>query len=217
MKNLTFYIITLSLCIGIAHAQSKSEIPFKTFGSYRNLDKNLVTVSTIVDSNQSASMNGIRFSIIVRNNFGETIAVKNIVDILTVSLYNEQGLDISIENQSTAIIDRKERKWKFRSETVIPDQGQINGKKEKGDLKQMEYIEIPAGGKYVVNLKLKNVKDVKTPKDVNNRFLKPTIKLAPGKYQLKLWLTILLKPNNKNGILRSANFKSPMIAIDYGR
>lgn len=217
MKNLTIYIVTLFLSIGIVNAQSNVEIPFKTFGRSRSLDKNLVTVRAIVNSKQAASMNGMQFSIIVSNISGKTMSIKNIADILTVSLYNEQGLDISVENESMVIIDRKERKWKFRSESVIPDQAYINGKKEKRDLKEMEYIEIPAGGKYMVNLKLKNVKEVKTPKDVNNRFTKPTLKLASGKYQLKLWLSIRLKPDESNGILRSVNFESPMIPINYGK
>jgi hypothetical protein len=215
MKTLIAHLITSLISIGITHAQIKSEIPFKTFGTARNLDKSLIGVSVTIDTNQTASAKGIQFSLILRNNLGKAIAVKNIVDLLDVSVYNEEGLDVAVENESTLIKEYKARKWKFRSETVNPERSYINKKMEKGDIKQAEYIELPAGGSYTVNIKLNNIKDVKTPEDVNNRLIRPTIKITPGKYRLKMLLTIFLKPEYNNGMLGSANFASPMIPVNY--
>ncbi len=219
MKTITTYIIALStglyLSIGTASAQSGSEIRFNTFG--KTIDTSLVMVSATVNPKQSISMDGIHFSIIVRNNSGNSITIKNISDLLYLALYNERGLDIAIENMSMAPINRKDRSWKFRSEAVSPDKAYINGKDEKSDLKQLEYVEIPARGKYLINLMLKNVKDVKNSKDVQDRYLKPTVKLASGKYRLKMWLSIFLKERNSSGSSRIAGFESPMIDIEYGK
>jgi len=79
-----------------------------------------------------------------------------------------------------------------------------------------EYIETPAGGNYKVNLIIKNVKQVESVQDVQDKFRKPTINLSPGKYKLKMWLSIFLNEQNKSGGF-VANFESPMIDIDYSK
>ncbi|TKC06957.1 hypothetical protein [Pedobacter frigoris] len=220
MKKISAYIYLV--CLGLLlnsstiNAQTGSEIKFKLLNEQLAGDKNLVTVSAVINAAQSVSGNGIHFALIVKNNSGNAISIKNIADVLTVTLYNKLGLDIAITNQSLAPINRRpsDRKWRFRSESVVPDKFYINGKEEKSNLKNQQYIEIPAGGNCKVNLRIKDVKQVETPQDVQNKLLKPTIKLAPGNYKLKLYLSIVPAQQNKLAG-RSAIYLSPMIDIDY--
>lgn len=117
------------------------------------------------------SGNGIHFTLIVKNNSGITISLKNIVNLLNVSLSNEKGLDIAIPNQ--ALSDYKgnrgpaeNRKWRFHSGPVVADQPSINGRKEVGDFKKQKCNQIPAGGSWKINLTIKDVKQVSTSQDV---------------------------------------------------
>ncbi|WP_316787671.1 hypothetical protein [Pedobacter frigoris] len=195
-----------------------TEIKFKLLNEPFDADKKLITVSGAVNTKRSVLGNGIHFTLIVKNNSGNAISIKNIVNQLSVSLYNEQGLDISVPNEALKEnkINRRpqDRKRKFQSESVVVDQISINGRKETSDFKNQEYIEIPARGNCKVNLILQDVKQVETPQDVQDKFLKPTIKLAPGKYKLNLHLLIALAQQNSLGAYEVV-YSSPMIDIDY--
>ncbi|WP_316793702.1 hypothetical protein [Pedobacter frigoris] len=224
MKNKTAYIYLI--CFGIVlmsstnFAQTGSEIKFKLLNGSLATDKNLVTVSAAINARQSVSGNGIHFTLIVKNTSGNAISIQNIVNELTVSLYNEKGLNISVPNDvsSEVKINRspKDGQKKLQSESVIVDQVSINGRKESSDFKKQEYIQIPADGNCKVNLILKNVKQVETPQDVQNRILKPTKSLSSGKYKLKLYLSIVSSQQNKS-VVGGAIYFSPMIDIDYTR
>lgn len=224
MKNKTAYIFLIGFGLLLNSspiiAQTGNEIPFKLTGSPSNTQQNLAAVRTIINAVQPVSGNGIRFTLIVKNNSGKAIVTRNIVNRLSLALYNEQGLDISVPNE--ALNDDKinrraeDRKWRFRSETVVPERVFVNGKEDNRDLKMQEYSEIPAGGEWKINLIIRNVKQVETPKDVQDRLLKPTIKLAPGKYKLRMWLLIYSDDRNRSGSF-IASFVSPMIDIDYGQ
>lgn len=223
MKNKTAYIYLL--CLGLLLkastilAQTGSEIKFNLSNESSTPDKNLVAVSTIVDAKQPVSGNGIHFTLIVRNNSGNAISLKNIVSQLSVSLFNEEGLNIAVSNEALNDIKinkgpTENRKWRFHSESVVSDLPSVNGRKESGDFKKQEYIQIPAGGNWKVNLTIKNVKQVTTPQDVQNRMLKLTKSLSPGKYKLKLFLPVVAVQQNKS-VKNSAIYLSPMIDIDY--
>jgi hypothetical protein len=224
MKNKTAYIYLI--CFGLLLnsstiiAQTGSEIKFKLLNESSNAHKGLVTVSTAINTKQLASGNGIHFTLIVKNNSCNTISTKNIVNQLSVSLFNELGLDISVPNEALndVKINRRaeDRKWRFRSESVVLDRVYTNGKEDKRDLKMQEYIEIPAGGDFKINLVLRNVKQVETPQDVQDRILKPTKSLSAGIYKLKLFLSIVSNEQNKSGGF-IASFQSPMIDIDYSK
>lgn len=195
-----------------------TEIKFKLLNEPFAADKKLITVSGAINTKRSVSGNGIHFTLIVKNNSGNAISIKNIADVLAVSLYNQLGLNIAVPNNALAEINRHpdDRKWRFRSESVVPDKFYINGKEEKSNLKNQAYIEIPAHGNCKVNLILQDVKQVETPQDVQDKFLKPTIKLAPGKYKLNLHLLIALAQQNSIGAY-GVVYLSPMIDIDYTR
>lgn len=222
MKKITAYIAFL--CFGIIlssdalWAQSSSEIKFNLMNPSSTTNKNLVTISTAINAKQSVSSNGIHFTLILQNNSGRDIAIKNIADQLTVVLSNERGLDVSVPNNALLEINRgpEDRKWRFRSESVSQDGAFINGKEDKRDFKKLEYIEIPTGGIYKANLIIKNMKQVATPQDVVDKFRKPTVNLAPGKYKLRMYLLINLHDQDKLRGKIAPYFQSPMIDIEYG-
>jgi hypothetical protein len=222
MKKLIAYIT--SICFGIflisgtVSAQSGSEIKFNVIENPLTTDKNLATVSTVVNAKQSVG-SGIHFTLIVHNNSGKDIAIKNIADRLSVALYNEKGLNISIPNYELSGDTHRSyenRKWKFRSESVSPDKVYVNGKEDKNNIKELEYLEIPAGGNCKVNLMIKNVKQVETAEDIQNKSSKPTINLEPGKYKLRMFLSIITKEAIKSGGF-VISFQSPKIDIDYNK
>lgn len=217
LANITLVCFVLFFISSTVRAQSGCEIKFDLVEHPLTTDRNLVTVSTAVNAKQSAG-DGIHFTLIVKNNSGKTMPIKNMADQLLVALYNESGLDIAIPNHSMAPINRGpgNRRWKFRSETVSPGRAYVNGKAEKNDLKTQEYIEIPAGGICKVNLILKNVKQVGTAKDQSRKSRIPTTNLAPGKYKLKMFLSIVSKEQIKSGGF-VASVESPMIDIEYGK
>ncbi len=156
----------------------------------------------------------------VKNNTDKTISTKNIANQLSTSLYNDRGLDISIPNEALndAKINRRaeDRKWRFRSNSTVIGKVYVNGKEDKGEPKMQEDIEIPARGEWKVNLTIQYVKQVETAQDVQNRLLKPTVKLAPGNYKLILHLLIIPTQKNKQGEYGGI-YASPMIDIEYGR
>lgn len=78
----------------------------------------------------------------------------------------------------------------------------------------MEYIDIPAGGEWKINLTIKNVKQVETKEDVQNRMLKPSKSLSPGKYKLRLFLVIVASEQNKSAWKGEAYY-TPPIDIEY--
>ena len=200
-------------------AQTGTEIKFKTYNNSSGTSKDLVTVSTVINAKQPLAGHGIHFTLVVKNNSSIGISVKNIVDKLTVGLYNDRGLDISVPNEglNEFIINRRagDRKWRFRSETVVPDDRvSINGRMEKSDIKKMEFIDIPAGGEWKINLIIKNVKQVETKEDVQNSFLKPNKSLSPGKYKLMLFLVIVASEQNKSA-WKGASYYTPFIDIEY--
>jgi len=78
----------------------------------------------------------------------------------------------------------------------------------------MEFIDIPAGGEWKIDLILKNVKQVETKEDVQNSFLKPTKSLSPGKYKLTLFLLIALFEQNKSA-WKGEVYNTPFIDIEY--
>jgi hypothetical protein len=198
-------------------AQTGTEIKFKTSNNTSGTSKDLVTVSTVINPKQPLAGNGIHFTLVVKNNANMAISLKNMVDRLTVSLYNDRGLNISIPNINPDIINRRaeDRKWRFRSETVVPDDRvSINGRIENSDIKKMEFIDIPAGGEWKINLIIKNVKQVETPEDVQNRILKPSKSLSPGKYKLKLFLSIAVFEQNKSA-WKGTSYYTPFIDIEY--
>ena len=198
-------------------AQTGTEIKFKTYNNSSGTSKDLVTVSTVINAKQPLAGNGIHFTLVVKNNANITISLKNIIDRLTVGLYNDRGFDISIPNINPDIINRRaeDRKWRFRSETVVPDDRvSINGRMEKSDIKKMEFIDIPAGGEWKINLVVKNVKQVETKEDVHNRILKPSKSLSPGKYKLILFLPIAVSEQNKSAWKGEAYY-TPFIDIEY--
>lgn len=199
------------------NAQTGTEIKFKTSNNSSGTSKDLVTASTVINTKQPLAGNGIHFTLVVKNNANIAISLKNIVDRLTVGLYNDRGFDISIPNISPEKINRRaeDRKWRFRSETVVPDDRvSINGRMEKSDIKKMEYIDIPAGGEWKINLVLKNVKQVETSEDQQNSFRKPTKNLSPGKY--KLLLALLIAPSEKSESAgKNAGYYTPFIDIEY--
>lgn len=198
-------------------AQTGTEIKFKTYNNSSSTSKDLVTVSTVINAKQPLAGNGIHFTLVVKNNANMAISLKNMIDRLTVSLYNDRGLNISIPNINPDIINRRaeDRKWRFRSETVVPDDRvSINGRIENSDIKKMEFIDIPAGGEWKINLILKNVKQVETPEDVQNRILKPSKSLSPGKYKLILFLPIAVSEQNKSAWKGEA-YATPFIDIEY--
>ncbi|KQC02000.1 hypothetical protein AQF98_00035 [Pedobacter sp. Hv1] len=199
------------------NAQTGTEIKFKILGNSSSTSKDLITVSTIINAKQPLAGNGIHFTLVVKNNANNAISLKNIIDRLTVSLYNDRGFNISIPNTNPDIINRRaeDRKWRFRSETVVPDdQVSINGRIEKSDIKKMEFIDIPAGGEWKINLIIKNVKQVETPEDQENSFLKPAKSLSPGKYKLRLSLVIAPSEQNKSAG-KSGAYIAPFIDIEY--
>lgn len=219
MKTIITYTIILSLSLflnsGTSRAQSGNEIKFNFTDHPLTTDKNMVSVSAFVNAKQPSG-DGIHFTIIVKNNSGKSIFIKNIANQLSIALYNERGLDISVPDlDKYADVNRATRKWKFRTESVFPSKLHTNGKEEKSDLKMLEYFEFPAGGNSKINLIIKNVKQVNTPEDVRDKFSKPTINLAPGKYKLKMWLPIFSNDQNKSGGF-VASFQSTMIDVDYG-
>ncbi|TKC06956.1 hypothetical protein [Pedobacter frigoris] len=197
-------------------AQTGSKVKFNLLKEPSATDKNLITVNGAINAKQPISGKGIHFTLIVENNSSNAISIKNIADVLTVALYNKLGFDIAVPNNALAPINRHpdDRKWRFRSESVVPDKFYINGKEEKSNLKNQQYIEIPAGGNCKVNLRIKDVKQVETPQDVQNKLLGPTIKLAPGNYKLKLYLIIASAQQNSLGAYGGV-YLSPMIDIDY--
>lgn len=199
------------------HAQTGTEIKFKTLGNSSGTSKDLVIVSTIINAKQPLAGNGIHFTLVVKNNANIATSLKNIIDRLTVSVYNERGLNISIPNMGRKLNENRraeDQKWKFRSETVVVDRVSLNGKIEKDDLKKMEYIDFPVGGEWKVNLILKNVKQVNTSEDVQNRIFMPTKSLAPGKYKLKLSLVIAPKEQSEL-VGKNAVYVTPFIDIEY--
>jgi len=199
------------------NAQTGAEIKFKTINNSSSTSKDLVTVSTVINAKQPLAGNGIHFTLVVKNNANMAISVKNIVDRLTVSLFNNRGFDIAVPNINPDIINRRaeDRKWRFRSETVVPDDRvSINGRIEKSDIKTMEFIDIPTGGEWKINLILKNVKQVETKEDVQNSFLKPSKNLSPGKYKLRLFLVIAVSEQNKSS-WKGVAFNTPFIDIEY--
>lgn len=217
MSYLSSVCFSILLSSSMVNAQSGSEVKLNLMDHPLTTNKNLVSISTAVDSKQSSS-EGIHFTLILKNNSGKAAAIKNIADQLSISLYNERGLDISVPNSALEEINRgqADRKWKFRSGSVVPYKMYINGKEEKINLKTQEYFEIPAGGNLKVDLKIQNVKQVETAKDVHDKILKPTKGIASGKYKLKLFLSVFSKDRSKSGGF-IANFQSPMIDIDYTR
>lgn len=199
-------------------AQTGREIKFSANDHPLTKNKNLVSVSVVIDPKQPISGNGIHFMLIVKNNSGKPIFLKNAADVLFVGLYNSSGFDIAISNLALIPINRgpDDRKWKFRSESVTVGSVYINGRVDTEDIKKQEYIEVPAGGDWKVDLTLKNVKKVETPQDAREKFLKPTITLLPGMYKLDMWVSIVSKDHNESGGVM-ASFKSPMIEIDYSK
>ena len=198
-------------------AQTGTEIKFKTYNNSSSTSKDLLTVSTVINAKQPLAGNGIHFTLVVKNNANMAISLKNMIDRLTVGLYNDRGFDISIPNISSDKINRRaeDRKWRFRSETVVPDdQVSINGRIENSDVKKMEFIDIPAGGEWKINLIIKNVKQVETKEDVQNSFLKPNKSLSPGKYKLMLFLVIVASEQNKSA-WKGASYYTPFIDIEY--
>ena len=227
MKNLIFIFFTLALCSscfaqntlkdGKYHLDGKV-FKFKTLNNSSGTSKDLVTVSTLVNAKQPLAGNGIHFTLVVKNNANIAISLKNIVNQLTVGLYNDRGLNISIPNRGIILNESRraeDRKWRFRSETVVPDDRMsINGRIENNDIKKMEFIDIPAGGEWKINLIIKNIKQVETKEDVQNRILKPSKSLSPGKYKLTLSLLIALFERNKS-TWKGEVYNTPFIDIEY--
>jgi len=216
--SLSISLICFGLFLNTAlTAQSVSEIKFDFSDHHLNTAKNLISVSTFIATKQ-ATVNGIHFTLVVKNNSDKFISVKNVAEQLQVILTNERGLNISVPNNSSIELQINRRvknvKWKFSSESIVPDQAFINGRKDNVDIKAQEYTQIPAGGDWKINLTLKNVKQVNTPEDVINRGLKPTKILSPGKYILQLILPIISAEQNiSEGF--SGQYISPFINIEY--
>jgi hypothetical protein len=215
MKKLIAYIA--SICFGLfltdgsVMAQSGSEIKLDLKKTPLTSNGDQVAVNAIINARQSG--NGIRFTVIVKNNSGKAIVLDNIADILSVYLYNESGVDIALHNYGRKI-HTDNRNWKFRSKTVVPESVSVNGRADARALRDQEFIEIPAGGETKVNLTLNQVQQVDTSGHASES--KPSINLMPGKYKLKLSVAVLSKDVNDPGKILAV-FDSPKIDIDYGR
>lgn len=206
-------VFCLFLCTGTVLAQSGSEIKFNVLDGPLTTDKNLVSVSTFINAKQSAG-DGIHFTVIVKNNSSKAIFIKNTASKLLIALYNELGYNISITNIDQRVPVNRADAWKFRSESVFPSSLHTNGKEENGDIKMKEYFEVPGGGTSKVDLIIKDVKQVENDKDLENKFLKPKVKLIPGKYKLQMLFSVFSKDRSKSaGFI--AGFESPFIDIEY--
>ncbi len=192
-------------------AQSGNEIKLDMKKTRVTSNGDHVAVDAIVNARQSG--NGIRFTVIVKNNSGKAIVLNNIADILSVSLYNESGVDIALHNYGRKI-HTDNSNWKFRSKNVVPESVSVNGRQDSRALRDLEFIEIPAGGDAKVNLTINQVKQIETSGPASDS--KPSINLKPGKYKLELSVAIISKDvSNPEKIL--AVFNSPKIDIDFGR
>ncbi|TKC06954.1 hypothetical protein [Pedobacter frigoris] len=206
----------LLLCGGAVTAQSGSEIKFNVMDDMFATDKNLVSVSAIVNAKQSAE-DGIHFSVVVKNNSDKTLFINNTASQLFVSLFNEFGFDITVKSvYQRSSANERDGSWKFRSESVFPSKLYTNGKEEKIDIKMRQYFEVPGGGTSRVDLIIKDVKKVENTEDSKDQYLKPIVKLNPGKYKLQMFLGIISKDKSKSGGL-IAGFHLPSIDIDYTR
>jgi hypothetical protein len=213
MKKLIINIT--SICFGLlltggVMAQSGSEIKLDLRKNPYTSNGEQVTVYAIINPRQSG--NGIHFTVIVKNNSGKAIALKNIADILYVYLYNEAGNNIALINHDRKIHTDKSN-WKFRSKTVVPESASINGRADTRALRDQEFIEIPAGGETRVNLTINQVQQDDISGHANES--KPSINLKPGKYKMKLSVTIVSKEMSNPGKILAA-FDSQKIDIDYG-
>ena len=156
MKNLIFIFFTLALCSSCFAQNTLKDgkyqldgkvFKFKTLNNSSGTSKDLVTVSTVVNAKQPLAGNGIHFTLVVKNNANIAISLKNIVDQLSVGLYNDRGLNISIPNRGIILNESRraeDRKWRFRSETVVPDDRvSINGRIENSDKKKWNLLIFP--------------------------------------------------------------------------
>lgn len=195
------------------------EVKFKMLNEHSRsaIEKNLVEVSVLINPKQSGG-DGIYFTVTVKNNAYNSMSVKNIVNLLSANLYDERGFNIAVPNVALKEFKlnraQKDTTFVYRSESVVVDQVFINGREESGDVKTQEYVQVPAGAIWKINLILKNVKQVETPEDVQNRSLKSTKSLSPGKYKLKLSSLILPKIKNQSEGF-SAAYHTPFIDIEY--
>ena len=159
----TMFFLSLILASYSALSQSSNEIQFVVVESPMNTNNDLLTISSLINSSQTFSGDGINVTVIVKNNSGKAIAIRNIADLLSISLYNDRGLNIAIPNKALGEFKKapKNKKWRFSSESAIVDKVYINGVEDRNDIKEQEYVRIPAGGNYKLGLVIKKVKKIK--------------------------------------------------------
>lgn len=164
MNKINTRILLIGLCVllgrSAALAQLGTEIKFSSLDGPLNFDKNLVSVSAIVNPKQSTA-DGIHLALVVKNISGKAVFIKNTASQLKIALYNELGFDISVKNvYDRAVVDDVDRSWKFRSEALLPICMYTNGEEEKIDIKMREYFEISSGGTSKIDLVIRNVKKI---------------------------------------------------------
>jgi len=98
--SLLIFLVCVGLFFnGAVLAHSVSEIKFDVGNHPLTTDKNLVTVSSSIATKQ-ANVDGVHFTISVKNNSGKSIDILNVANRLSVGLFNERGYDIAIRNNA---------------------------------------------------------------------------------------------------------------------
>jgi hypothetical protein len=147
-----------------------------------------INVFLKVDSMQYQHQNGINFSLRFKNNFKDSITIKNPLDFLNISLYNGVGHDVFIPMPSRIMANAKGKDVVKRVyDRSCPIVGIIlNGEAVLLDI-EARNIKIPGGSNIEIMFRVSEVKP--DPVNINDPSLK--VKLPFDKYRLLVSVGII--------------------------
>lgn len=208
LSIVAFLIAGLLFQANVTKAQTVKEIKFERSKFDKPPIFNPITAILKINTQQPVSSQGLKFSVILRNNSGRSVMIYSPLDVLSIRLLDKDG-----GNQIIPHDPKFSAKYsgpfitKFESFDVV--RVFLNGKAETTDFSKTENITISANGTYEMELAIKTVLknspvptstikgDIATiewPRIDQNA---PRAELKNGNYKLNMSIGLYERPNVK--------------------
>ena len=146
-------------------------------------DDNKLNVSLKLDTIQNQSADGLKFSIKISNNSTENITVKNILNFLQLTLFDESGNNIAVKQVPRALINTNKNLTGYEAFKIHGITS--NNKSIDAAILSKPSLTIPAKGNYEIILKIQNIL-------MHNDGISANVtSMIPGKYKLGITLSLI--------------------------
>jgi hypothetical protein len=172
MKTNIYFILLLAsnFIFSYSFCQLKREIEFVNFNTTNNIKNNL-SLFLKLDSIQNKTEKGISFSVRLKNQTKNNLQIRNILDFISVNLFDEKKEDICIKSISRIYTDSKlNTNEAFEFEALSINGEFVNSNIDS--LLQKDFITIPSFGNYEIFLKISKIQKKYLPNE------DPTKKIA---------------------------------------